>query len=363
MSKAQVAVRIGALIVVALIGVSFICFDVLGLRLGAQPFEIKVQLPRGGGLYSDGFVTYRGVDVGRIKSLALDPAGAVATLDIDPGTQIPANAIAHVHELSVAGEQYLDLVPTTAKGPDLHAGSVIALSHTVVPVSVFTLLDDAGQLIASINSSEVKTITTALGSGFNDTGPDLRTITVAAKNFIAALQAARSATVTIINAGGTVLNTAQASGNDILSFSQSLQQITTQLATSNADVTALLDKGAPTEQALNQLVQQDGAALTQLIKNFAGLSDVAIARQPAVISLLQQLPTFVNKIADTANGGSVAVQIYYNSANTVCPYLSGAATAGPTTATPTPALDRTCALMAPDLLQRGEANAPVSSGG
>ncbi|HWD56415.1 MAG TPA: MlaD family protein [Acidimicrobiales bacterium] len=363
MSRAQVWVRVSALVVVALLGVYYITFDVIGWRIGAQSFQVTVDLPRGGGLYSDGFVTYRGVDVGRIASLTLSPSGAVATLAIDPGTSIPANAIAHVHELSVAGEQYLDLVPTSPQGPVLHAGSLIPLGHTVVPVSVFQLLSDAGQLIGSIKSSEVQTITDALGTGFADTGQALRNITVASRHLISALQAALAATVTLINAGGAVLSTAQASSADILSFSQSLATITAQLSASNADIVAVLDNGVPTEQAVQKFIGSDGAALIQLIKELDGLSDVAIAQQPAVVSLLQQLPGFVNKIADTASGGSVAVNIYYNTKNSVCPYLSGAQTPEPTAATGAPDLMRTCTLQAPDLLQRGSAEAPLSSGG
>jgi phospholipid/cholesterol/gamma-HCH transport system substrate-binding protein len=362
-TRAQVWIRIGALVVVAVIGVSYIAFGVLGYHIGAQPYTVTVDLRRGGGLYSDGFVTYRGVDVGRITALTLTSTGATATLAIDPGTEIPANAVAHVHELSVAGEQYLDLVPTSGDGPVLHTGSVIGVGRTVVPVSVFELLNDAGQLISSINSSEVKTITTALGTGFANTGRDLRTITVAARRLVAALQAARAATVTLINAGGSVLSTAQASSASILSFSQSLATITGQLKTSNADIDAVLRNGGPAEQALENAVVTDGASLTQLIKNLAALSDVAIAQQPAVQSLLQQLPGFVNKIADTASGGSVAVTIYYNSANTVCPYLSGAQTPPPTAATGAPTLTNSCGINAPDLLQRGAANAPVASKG
>ncbi len=363
MSRTQVWIRVTALVVAALLGVSYIAFDVIGWRIGAQPYQVTVDLPRGGGLYSDGFVTYRGVDVGRITSLTLEPTGAVVTLAIDPGTVIPASAVAHVHELSVAGEQYLDLVPSSARGPDLHAGSHIPLEHTVVPVSVFQLLSDAGQLIGSIKSSEVRTITDALGSGFANTGQALRNITVASRHLIAALQAAQAATVTLINAGGSVLSTAQASSADIISFSQSLATITAQLSASNADVEAVLADGVPTEQAVQQFIQADGAALIQLIKGLDGLSDVAIAQQPAVVSLLQQLPGFVNKIANTASGGSVAVNIYYNTENTVCPYLSGAQTAEPTAATGAPDLMRTCTLQAPDLLQRGSAEAPLSSGG
>jgi phospholipid/cholesterol/gamma-HCH transport system substrate-binding protein len=361
--RSQVWVRLTALVVVALLGVSYIAFDVIGWRIGAQAYDVTVNLPRGGGLYSDGFVTYRGVDVGRISSLTLSPSGAVATLAIDPGTVIPANAIAHVHELSVAGEQYLDLVPSSSHGPALHAGSLIPQSHTVVPVSVFQLLSDAGQLIGSIKSSEVQTITDALGSGFANTGQALRSITVASRHLIAALQAAQAATVSLINSGGSVLSTAQASSADIISFSQSLATITAQLSASNADIVAVLDNGVPAEQAVQQFIQSDGASLIQLIKELDGLSDVAIAQQPAVVSLLQQLPGFVNKIADTASGGSVSVNIFYNTKNSVCPYLSGAQTPEPTAATGAPDLMRTCTLQAPDLLQRGAAEAPLSSGG
>ena len=45
-----------------------------------------------------------------------------------------------------------------------------------------------------------------------------------------------------------------------------------------------------TEQAVQQFIQADGAALIQLIKGLDGLSDVAIsASNPAIVSLLQQL--------------------------------------------------------------------------
>ncbi|HEX4163376.1 MAG TPA: hypothetical protein VHZ05_12820, partial [Acidimicrobiales bacterium] len=149
----------------------------------------------------------------------------------------------------------------------------------------------------------------------------------------------------------------------LISFSQSLSTITAQLSASNADIGAILGNGVPTEQAIQQFVQSDGQALIQLIKQLDSLSDVAVAQQPALVALLQQLPAFVNNIANTASGGSVAVTIYYNTKNTVCPYLSGPQTPEPTAATGAPDLMRTCTLEAPDLLQRGSAQVPRSSGG
>ncbi|HEV3265043.1 MAG TPA: MlaD family protein [Acidimicrobiales bacterium] len=363
MTKFQVGVRLVALLVAALAGLSFVLFDVLGVRLGAQPFPVTVFLPRGGGLYPDGFVTYRGVDVGRISTIDLSSKGAVVKLTIDPGVQIPANATAQVHELSVAGEQYLDLVPTSGSGPLLRAGSVIGQSHTNVPVSVFTLLDDAGQLIGSVNSNEVQTITDSLGTGFANTGQDLRTITVAAQNLVAALQASQPATVSLLNNGGALLSTALASQTDLNEISQAAQTITAQLRASDSDVNALLANAVPAEAALSQIVQDDAGTITQLINHLAGLSDVAIVRQPAVATLIQQLPIFVNKFANSVVNGAVQVQLTFNNANTVCPYVLGAQTAEPTAPTGSPALGNTCGVSAPDLLQRGAANAPVGPGG
>ncbi len=363
MINVNIRIRIVALVLVFVIGASYIAFDVLGFRVGTQAFNVTIDLPRGGGLYSDAFVTYRGVDVGRVDTLSLDHTGAVASLAINPGTVIPANALAHVHELSVAGEQYLDLVPTSSSGPDLHNGSIIARDHVVVPVSVFQLLNDAGQLIGSIKSSEVKTIADQLGAGFANTGSDLRALTVAAEHLIGALQSARAATDSAIADAGPVLFTAGAESGNIISFSRALDIIAVQLAASNAQVNAILSEGAPTEHALEQLIQSDGTALTNLIKSFDDLSDVALTQQPGIVSLLEQLPTFVNRIASTASGGSVQVRLRYNDKNTVCPYVSGSNQSEPTQATGGPNLSRQCTTTAPDLLQRGSGNAPVSSGG
>jgi hypothetical protein len=82
-----------------------------------------------------------------------------------------------------------------------------------------------------------------------------------------------------------------------------------------------------------------------------------------VATLIQQLPVFVNKFANSVVNGAVQVQLTFNSANTVCPYVLGAQTAEPTAPTGSPPLGNTCGVSAPDLLQRGAANAPVGPGG
>ncbi|HEX3795581.1 MAG TPA: MlaD family protein [Acidimicrobiales bacterium] len=362
MSRFQVSLRLIGLVLVAVIGAWFITVNVLGDGVGTAPYSVTVNLAQGGGLFPESYVTYRGVDVGRVASLKATPSRVVATLEINAGVHIPADLSAQVHDLSVAGEQYLDLVPRASSGPDLHAGSVIDQSRTRVPVAISDLLSDAARLIASVHAKDIHTISTALGSGFADTGPDLRRITEAANKLVHALQASRSATSTIITAGGPVLEEAQASAENLAQISQSLAGITAQLSASNTDVNALLTEGVPFTTALNQLLAQDGTTIAALVQHLATVSDVAGLRQPAVQSLLSELPAFTHKIASVVAGGSVQVHITYDNANTVCPYVLGAQVAEPTAKTGSPALNNTCTLTAPDLLQRGSADAPRPAG-
>jgi phospholipid/cholesterol/gamma-HCH transport system substrate-binding protein len=362
MSRFQISLRLIGLAVVAIVGAWFITVNVLGDHLGNAPYPVTVNLAQGGGLFPDSYVTYRGVDVGRVTSLEATPTHVAAKLEINAGVHIPADLSAHVHDLSVAGEQYLDLVPNAASGPDLHAGSVIGQSRTQVPVAISDLLSDAARLIASVHARDIQTISTALGSGFSNTGPALREITEAADKLVRALQASQGPTATIITAGGPVLAAAQASAANLAQISSSLAAITAQLSASNTDVNALLANGVPFTATLNQLLAQDGMSIAALFKNLATLSDVAALRQPAVESLLSQLPAFTHKIASVVSGGDIQVELNFNNANTVCPYILGAQVAEPTAKTGSPALSNTCTLTAPDLLQRGSADAPRPAG-
>lgn len=362
MNRYQVVIRLLALVAVAAVGLWFIAFDVLGDHLGTSPFPVTVQMARGGGLFAESYVTYRGVDVGRVASLNVTPSGVVANLQVDAGVRIPSNVTAEVHELSVAGEQYLDLVPNSSRGPYLKAGSVIVQSRTRVPVAISTLLNDATRLIASVHTRDVQTISTALGTGLAGTGEDLREITVAAQNLVAALAAAQSATVTIVNGGGTLLATVRSSAAQLAQLGRSIEAITAQLSSSNADVGALLSNGVPFEMHMSQFLAEDGRSIAALVQNLATLANVAAARQPAVEALLEQLPLFVHKIASVTSGGSIQVQLFYNNADTVCPYILGAQVSQPTASSGSPVLTHTCKLTAPDLLQRGSANAPIPGG-
>ena len=83
---------------------------------GVGRYTVTVQLPQAGGLYPSGNVTYRGVEVGRVRDGASDRhrrrGGAVDGF----GHPHPRRSHAEVHSVSAVGEQYVALVPRSGKG-------------------------------------------------------------------------------------------------------------------------------------------------------------------------------------------------------------------------------------------------------
>ncbi|MGH3969803.1 MAG: MlaD family protein, partial [Mycobacterium sp.] len=114
-----------AVIAVAVLGVYYLRIPSL---LGVGRYTLYTELPQSGGLYRTANVAYRGVTIGKVTAVEPTRRGARATMSIDDGYQIPADASANVHSVSAVGEQYIDLVSTSNRGPYLHNGQTITRS-------------------------------------------------------------------------------------------------------------------------------------------------------------------------------------------------------------------------------------------
>ena len=345
--------RMIALALVVLLGTFYILIEVMGYRIGAQQFPVMVRAADAGGVYKGAAVTYRGVPVGQVTSLGLRPDGVDIHVAIDPGTRIPANADAHVKELSALGEQYLDLVPS---GPDpvlLRAGSVIPADRVTLPVPIGSALLDLGSLLTSVNARDLRTVEDFLISGFTGTGPDLRTIVVTGQDLFQALVAAQAGTQQLIVDGQPVLRSFQSTDDQFATFAHGLDQITGQLAASNQDLQALIRNGQAAESQLTPFLSANSSSIESTIASLGASSAVTEQYQPSLSLLFQVLPVVSGQLARSAGNGQVNGLLTINTANTVCPYVPADQVPSPTQAVGAPALTNTCSTAAPDLLQRG----------
>src|ERR1700754_5239019 len=92
--------KLAFLSVVSVIAGGVMAIDYLDLPkmwFGAGHFRVTLNLPSSAGLYKNGNVTYRGVNVGRVDDVRLSPAGVDAVVSLKSDTKIPADLVAHVH--------------------------------------------------------------------------------------------------------------------------------------------------------------------------------------------------------------------------------------------------------------------------
>ena len=105
-------VLIGLAVVV--LAVLFLAF--LYMRTGsgsASGYDIQAQLPKVDGLGVGTDVRISGIKVGTVSSLALNPKNylVLVTMDINKGTEIPADSSLQVTSSGILGGQYISIQP------------------------------------------------------------------------------------------------------------------------------------------------------------------------------------------------------------------------------------------------------------
>ena len=142
--------------------------------LGIGQYKVTVELPETGGLYPRGNVTYRGAQVGTVKSVHLTGSGVAAELSLDSNVKIPADVEAEVHSVSSVGEQFVQLLPRNGNGPMLKDGDVIPADRTTVPTDINEVLADTTRGLQAIPRENLRTVVDEAYVAVGGLGPERR---------------------------------------------------------------------------------------------------------------------------------------------------------------------------------------------
>ncbi len=295
MIRRSVWIKAIAFVVIAVLGIGYVGVHYIGWgrTLWGNGYTAYVDLPDSGGIFTTASVTYRGVEVGRVGSITLQPHGIRVALNITSGRRIPADARAIVGTGSPIGEQFVDLRPDSDDGAYLHSGSVIPQSHTALPVSTQDLLVNLDRLVRSVPNKDLDTVITELGTTFADTGPALQKLLDSTHALLTTAQENLPQTVRLINDSGTVLDTQNSLAPSIVEFSHGLATFTDALRSSDHDLRAVLDNGSPAARQLDALDHSVDATLPVLLGNLTSLSQVTAVRIPAIRQVLIIYPYVV----------------------------------------------------------------------
>ncbi|MDQ1463253.1 MAG: phospholipid/cholesterol/gamma-HCH transport system substrate-binding protein, partial [Actinomycetota bacterium] len=139
----RIWIQLAIFVVVALTAMLVMAFGYVKVPklLGVGTYDVTVQLPEAGGLYERANVTYRGTEVGQVKSVKLVNGNVEALMALKSGIDIPSDLDAQVHSQSAVGEQYVALLPRNGSSPPLKNGDVIHRDRSSVPPDINDLLN------------------------------------------------------------------------------------------------------------------------------------------------------------------------------------------------------------------------------
>ncbi len=304
-----IKLQIGAFIVIALVGISYVGARYVGLGrlVGSSGYVVTMRLADSGGIFTNAEVTYRGVTIGRVGAMRLAADGVDVDLDIDPDApRVPSDLDAVVANRSAVGEQFVDLRPKTADGPYLEAGSVIPRTATRIPPPVDNLLANLDSFAKSVPTDALRTVVDELDIAFNGVGPDLQVLLDNTRSFTQTATDHLPETKALLQDGLTVLDTQARQGSAIRSFSGDLRLLAEQLEKSDGDLRNLIAVSPRAADQVSALLRESGPNLGVVIANLLTTSNILVTRLDGLEQIAVTYPIVVGGGFTVAPGDGTA---------------------------------------------------------
>jgi phospholipid/cholesterol/gamma-HCH transport system substrate-binding protein len=290
-----VKLQVLTFLVISALGISYVGLNYVGLgqRLFGGQYVVHADFGQAGGIFVNAPVTYRGVPVGRVRTIRLTPAGVRVDLTLSHDVRVPADLRAVVGLRSAVGEQYMDLRPQRDSGPYLHDGSVIPATRTSTPLPVETLLTNLDQLVRSVDGDHLNVILTELSTAFEGNADALRTLLDSANALLATGEADLPQTLALIDDSKTVLTTQAEQSAQLRSWASGLARLSHTLRDSDSDLRRLLAAGPPAASELTALLRGLDPTIGTLLGNLVTVGDIAVRRLPGIQQILVVYPLVV----------------------------------------------------------------------
>lgn len=282
-----------AFCVIAAVGIAYVGANYVRLPslLGIGQYQVYLDLPDTGGVFTNAAVSYRGTPVGRIGELTLTENGVRVELDLDSGApQIPADTVAVVANRSAIGEQYVDLRPNSLSEPFLEDGDVISAGQEALPVRVDELLLSVDVLSRSVPLEELEVTVDELGKAFEGRGPQLQRLSDSLIRISDSGIRTMPQLQALIRDGATVLDTQAEQSGEVISFSRDLRAVTEALRDSDSDLERLITTAPDFADETRRLVENSGEPLTRSVTNLSDTMKTVDPLAPSFRVLFQLLP-------------------------------------------------------------------------
>jgi phospholipid/cholesterol/gamma-HCH transport system substrate-binding protein len=220
------------------------------ISLFSHRHTLSAQLADVTGLAGGDPVTIAGVPVGQVAGIGVQHGHALITMNINNTVAVHRSSDIGVRWQNVIGEKEVEIFPSQ-RGPELHPGATIPLSHDVSDASVNALLNTLGPLLSSINPKQANEFV---------------------ENVSGALEGDTAEIDQLIDNGATVSHTVGALDTQVGQIITNLNQVLGAIASRSGDLGTLVDN----LQTLSSTLASKNTLLDDVVGNLSGVaSDLA----------------------------------------------------------------------------------------
>jgi phospholipid/cholesterol/gamma-HCH transport system substrate-binding protein len=112
MKKLDLELSVGLFILAGILCLGYLSVNLARMEvMGGRGYEVYALFTNVGGLKKGAQVVIAGVDVGRVKGVAIEDFRAKVSLSINQGIEIPEDTIASIRTRGLIGEKFVNITP------------------------------------------------------------------------------------------------------------------------------------------------------------------------------------------------------------------------------------------------------------
>jgi phospholipid/cholesterol/gamma-HCH transport system substrate-binding protein len=217
-------------------------------------FQTSALFPDTAGITSGADVVVAGIKVGKVGAATLEGNQVRVNLNVNSGTQVPADSTAEIKIQSFLGTEAVYLEPGTDWTHLLHDGSVI--SKTKVPFNINELANTAVPTLNQTNTSQINELLADLQAVTQGQQGNVTTIISNLNNLTTTVNQRQAEVSVLLDAANTLVGTLNGRSQQLASILYNLNVVVQGLAQRKTALAQLIDS---TDQAANQLSGLVGA--------------------------------------------------------------------------------------------------------
>jgi virulence factor Mce-like protein len=298
---------LGVLVIFALTLV-YLFGSVLDTPLLRGTKTVRVEMAATGGLFEGSAVTYRGVKIGKVRSINLSVDGVVATIALTSRDNVPVDSLVKVRSLSPVGEQYLDFQPQTSSGPYLEDGSVVPATATDVPKTLASTVISVNKLLDQVDADQLHTLLSELATGLEGTGQDVGKLVDQGAVLLADLDRLWPETDRLIDNAAPVLDIGPSKADDIRRLASSSRKFAAFLRSYDRELRRTLHQ-APTQiEQLQALVADADVELPGFLGTALDFSDLFASYAPHLGGILANYAPGLGVLGEAIRNGQLLIE-------------------------------------------------------